>query len=219
MKLKLTAAALALAASSMANAGAIVIDDFGLGQTAATWPSGASTSSVAATYFSSRTLQITATNEQANIKVDGTSGTNPAVAGLLAISNDSGVSSTANVSWALNMSAIMAAIGDAGNFTWTLSKVYLDQGSVTVGGSARGSTPTPETITIATGMANPFAISFASTVDTDSRWDNLTLNYTCNTGSTEVNGKCTPPVSVPVPGSLALLGFGLLGFGAIRRKA
>lgn len=131
MKFKLTAAALALAASTVANAGAIVVDDFSLGQDSATWPSGASTSSTGSTYFTSRTLQITATNTQANIKVDGNGGSNTAIAGLLAISNDAGVSSTASVSWALDMAAITAAIGDAGNFSWTLSKIFLDQGTVT----------------------------------------------------------------------------------------
>ena len=61
------------------------------------------------------------------------------------------------------------------------------------------------------GVGNPLRARFA---DSDGEFDDL---MSCNAGV--VGNRCiTPTNEVPVPGTLGLLGLGLIGLGAVRRK-
>jgi PEP-CTERM motif len=230
MKLKLAAGILAIAASVTAQAGTITLDGFDVVQ-AAVFTSGATVQSAAATgtisaYVNSRTLSIQG--------VAGNSPTNGSYAqvigGLLDINNGSFTQSTVTVGWDLNVAQLSAALTDASFFQIVIRQNTLDAGSVVVGGSARSNSTNGQNIVLASGttlagVANPFLATFVSTVNADSTWEFVGLEYSCRAGATSINdadragGSCARPANVPLPATVALLGLGFLGFGAARRQA
>ena len=70
-----------------------------------------------------------------------------------------------------------------------------------------------------TGTLNPFSVTFNAAINSDSTWSLLQATYNCNQGFTLTEGGTCASTSVPEPGTIALLGLGLLGAGALRRKA
>jgi hypothetical protein len=231
MKAKLSILALALTTAVGAQAGTIIVDNFAVDQDAVYSPAptvGTTLTPVNA-LVDARTLGFTASAGEpaggAYIQVSN---------GVLDINNGSQVSGTSTVKWALNASAIGAAIGAA---TWVelyITALTLDVRTVdvspVVGGSARVSGPlsAPQDVLLFRGTAgdllalNPYTLSFTSDLNADSTWDNVTLRYSCGATSGAINDKDAAGsdacANVPLPGSAALLGLGLVGFGALRRK-
>lgn len=220
MKTKAALGLLLAIGSVGAQAGTILLDDFSLNQAIIAAPPLPSTSvSGAGTAFASRTLSFSA--------VTGSVGTNQleVTGGSFYINTGGASSSTASVSWLLNAATVTALTG-ATWFTVTLEQQAVDAGTVTVGGNLRttGGNGTFAVVNRAV-LGNPFAITFESTVNADSRWDNAVITFSCRVGAREVSeadarqqGGC-PSTNVPEPGTIALLGLGLLGAGALRRKS
>jgi hypothetical protein len=231
MKAKLSILALALTAAVSAQAGTISIDDFSASQAAVFSPAPVTgpTLTPINSLVNSRTLGFSASggtpSNGAYIQVDR---------GVLDINNGAGVSGTSTVKWDLNASAIQTAIGAA---TWVevfITALSVDVNSVlltpVVGGSARvtGPTTAPQNVLLFRGTAadllalNPYTLSFASELNADSTWDNVSLRYSCTATGGAISDKDAMGTAacsnVPLPGSAALLGLGLVGFGALRRK-
>ncbi len=222
MKYKLLAGSVLAAFSVAASAGEIILDDFGLAQAEARSTGAAVTTSLspAGQAFTKRDLTA---------KVDsGTRAVTSVIeAGVLSISNDVGVVSTTTVSWTLDFAKILAAVGPASFFEISIAATSLDQGGVGVSaaGSAVRTYTAPGRFVLYSGgsVPNPFTVTFASAAAVDSTWDAVFLTYTCSgttitAGDRTGSAKCGT-TAVPVPGSVALLGLGLLGLAALRRKA
>jgi PEP-CTERM motif len=222
MKYKLLAGSVLAAFSVAAGAGEIILDDFGLAQAEAR-----STGAAVTTTLLSSTAAFSQRDLTAKLDSGTRSVTSVIEGGLLSISNDVGVTSTTTVSWTLDFSKIIAAVGTASFFEIAVAATSLDQGGVGVSaaGSAVRTFTAPGRFVLYTGgsVPNPFTVTFASAVAVDSTWDAVFLTYAC-TGNTirdsdRVGSAKCGPTSVPVPGSVALLGLGLLGLAALRRKA
>jgi PEP-CTERM motif len=233
MKLKLAALSLALTASFAANAGVIVFDDFEIAQTAQQGPPvGAGAPIAGGALWATRTLSVdAATGTPTNgTYIEVTPANANYSTGTLQMAWGSNISGTNSVSYSLNAAAIGAALGAA---TWvevTLDQLSIDgngANTITVGGLARSSANDSSAVTVFSGtlasfLANPFTVSFAGSLSADGVWDNMRLTYSCtntqgiNEGDLQGSRPC--PSQVPVPGSVALLGLGLLGLGAFRRK-
>ncbi len=232
MKAKLSILALALTAAVSAQAGTITIDDFQVNQEAVFSPPAATgvTLSPVNGFIIDRTIGFSSSSGTpeggAYIQVSN---------GVLDINNGSQVSGTSTVKWNLNADAIGAAIGAASWVEVYIQALSIDSAEVNlspvVGGSARVSafTGAPQDILLFRGTAadllalNPYTLSFASERNADSTWDNVTLRYSCtatsgaiSSGDASGSAACA---NVPLPGSAALLGLGMLGFAALRRKS
>jgi hypothetical protein len=230
MKLKFAIGVAAVAAAFGAQAGTITLDSFDVVQ-AAVNTNGAAVVTAAATgtisaYVNSRTLSIEGV--ASNSPTNGSYA--QVIGGVLDINNGSFTQSTTTVGWALNGAALTAALANATFFQIVIRQATLDAGSVTVGGSARTNSTNGQNIVLASGTSlagvpNPFLATFASSVNADSTWEFVGLEYSCRAGaksiddSDRVGSAPCATTNVPEPGTIALLGLGLLGAGALRRKA
>jgi hypothetical protein len=222
MKYKLLAGSVLAAFSLAASAGEIILDDFGLNQTEARSTGAAVVSSLSSTTQAFTKRDLTA-------KRDSGTGASTAVIerGLLVISNDSGVTSTTTVSWTLDFAKILAAVGPASFFEISIAATAIDQGGVDVsaaGSAVRNFSGAGRFLLYSGGsVPNPFTVTFRAGASVDSEWDAVFLTYTCAgstiTTSDRVGSAKCGTATVPVPGSVALLGLGLLGLAALRRKA
>jgi PEP-CTERM motif len=222
MKYKLLAGSVLAAFSVAATAGEIILDDFGLAQAEAR-----STGAAVTTTLNSTTQAFTKRDLTAKVDTGTRAVTSVIEGGSLSISNDVGVTSTTTVSWTLDFTKILAAVGTASFFEIAIAATSLDQGGVGVSaaGSAVRTYTGPGRFILYSGgsVPNPFTVTFASAVAVDSTWDAVFLTYTC-AGTTirdsdRIGSAKCGTTAVPVPGSVALLGLGLLGLAALRRKA
>ncbi len=231
MKLKLSILGLALASAMSAQAGVVTLDDFSIAQTPAFAPPINQPSSVTGgTYWTTRTINFTAatgTNNTINAEVTGAASLyNP---NTFTIANGPSNTSTTTLSWALNSAALSPMLAGATFVQIDIEQVKVDVGTVTVGGNARTTNTVPLIFSIFSGAAasitNPFTVDFVSTRDADSVWRNVTLSYSCRAGATSITaadlagGDAGCATNVPLPGTAALLGLGLLGAGFLRRKS
>ncbi len=226
MKYKLLAGSVLAAFSVAASAGEIILDDFGIAQPVARSTGAAVTTTLNTTTQAFTKRDLTAVADTGGVA--GEVGVSSLIrGGLLSISNDVGVTSTTTVSWTLDFTKILAAVGSASFFEIAIAATSLDQGGVGVSaaGSAVRTYTGPGRFVLYSGgsVPNPFTVTFASAVAVDSTWDAVFLTYTC--AGTVIrdadrigSAKCGT-TAVPVPGSVALLGLGLLGLAALRRKA
>ena len=221
MNFKHTLVAVAAVASFSAQAAVIVLDDFTLGQ--AVNVAGSPSTVTNGTNFSNRTVSLTSTGSNVfNPSVVIGPTTVGGVAGnYLQINGANQSAYTTSITWNFN-ATVLAALA---NSTWSIDmqQVFLDE-TVTVGGNLRTASNTGTTVNLGsgngTGTLNPFSVTFAAAINSDSTWSLLNATYTCNTGFTlQTNGTCGRNATVPEPGTIALLGLGLLGAGALRRKA
>jgi hypothetical protein len=228
MKLKFAVGVAAIAAAFGAQAGTIILDSFDVVQEAVN-TAGASTQSAKlatgiSSYVDSRSLSITGVTTNSPTGGSYTQ----VIGGVLDINNGSFTQSTVNVGWQLNGAALTAALANATFFQIVINQRSLDAGTVTVGGSARSNTTNGQNIVLASGSSlaavpNPFLATFTSSVNADSTWEFVGLEFSCRAGATSINaddraGGACATTNVPEPGTMALLGLGLLGAGALRRK-
>lgn len=228
MKSKLSLLALALLSCTSSFAAVITVDDFEVSQSIVSNPTGVSSNSVTGgAYWTSRALSITRTGGVSSSLNDASvsminAGNN---SGQLVINNPTGVSSDTTLVWNFN-AALQAIIASATNIVFTIDSTSQDVGSVTVAsatGSAvrttAGQTSILQVLVLGPGASSPYSLAFRTGSNVDTTFDNLRMQYSCATGTNlnEQTGVCTPPAQVPVPGSLALLGLGLIALA--RRKS
>ncbi len=227
MKSKLSLLALALLTSTSSFAAVITVDDFEIAQATGSSPTGTSTTSaVGGTYWTSRNLTVVqtaaGTTDSTSLVRVVNSGTD--ATGQLIINNPTGASSDTTVVWNFN-AALQAIIASATNISFSIESTSQDVSTVTISGtgSAVRTVGSPSvaitTLNLGPGAASPYSLMFSTGIAVDTTFDNLKMTYSCATGNTlnERTGICTPPAQVPVPGSLALLGLGLVALA--RRKS
>ena len=220
MKSKITVLALAITASFASQAAVITLDDFTLSQ--AVNVSNSPLTVGAGTNFTSREVTLTsaASNSFNPNVIIGTNSVNGVTGNYLQISGSNGSAYTTSITWNFN-AIVLAALANA---TWSIdmNQVFVDE-TVTVGGNMRTSANTGTTVNLGsgsgTGTLNPFSVTFNAAINSDSTWSLLQATYNCNQGFTLTEGGTCASTSVPEPGTIALLGLGLLGAGALRRKA
>ena len=220
MKSKIAILALAVSASFASQAAVITLDDFTLNQSVNV--AGSVSTVGAGTNFTNRSISLTSVSSNAfnpNVVI-GTNSVNGVTGNYLQISGSNGSAYTTSVTWNFN-ATVLAALA---NSTWSIdmNQVFVDE-TVTVGGNLRTSANTGTSVNLGTGNGtgslNPFSVTFNAAINSDSTWSLLKATYNCNQGFTLTEGGTCARNAVPEPGTIALLGLGLLGAGALRRKA
>ena len=220
MKSKIAVLGLAITASFASQAAVITLDDFTLNQ--AVNVAGSVSTVGAGTNFSSRAVTLTsaASNDFNPNVVIGTNVVNGVTGNYLQISGSNGSDYVASIKWTFN-ATVLAALANA-SWSIDMNQVFLDE-TVTVGGNPRTSANTGTTVNLGsgngTGTLNPFSVTFNAAINSDSTWSLLQATYRCNRGFDLTEAGTCVSTSVPEPGTIALLGLGLLGAGALRRKA
>jgi hypothetical protein len=221
MKLKSLAVASALAVASFgAQAAAIsyVADDFSAVQPTVTGDG--STVSGSSTYMTSRTVTVTGTTIDSVVRTLSSPN-------RLSIGHDDAGDSTVNVTWAWS-SALTSLFANASNVKLMLA-VFSNNGEPST--TNNSSNPAPVGGVIAAGTSTltynlgTLGSSFSLDFNGQPAWDlslrSLTVEGDCNAGYAAGTGNAanTCVRQVPVPGSVALLGLGLIGLAGLRRRA
>ncbi|MCB1900706.1 PEP-CTERM sorting domain-containing protein [Cognatazoarcus halotolerans] len=214
MKQKLIVAALAAMSSLAANAGTVLIDDF---SAPAVGAYGVTSAAPTSTDYG-RTLEIS--------NITGETIFNTAVAsvqgGLFSVSNGSGVDSTVTLSW--NVAAGLVPSGSS-DLSFLFTVVQSDGNPTNLDFSFEGSPLAAFAIPGGTNGADlTFGIAdgaldgggtLSLVINGATGWD-LTLDAF---GLAYTDPDVTPPLNpIPEPATLALVGLGLLGAGALRRR-
>ncbi|MBX3678907.1 MAG: PEP-CTERM sorting domain-containing protein [Rhodocyclaceae bacterium] len=217
MKQKLIVAALAAMSSLAANAGTVIIDDFNtpaLPSFQQVKPDGTTTSTA-----NGRTISI----EEVSGVIPGVlSGSATVVNGGFSVSNDDGVDTSVSLKWEL--AAGLVPSGATGlNFLFT---VVQSDGNLTdlafsfnnsplkdfgIPGNTVGQNLTFDIAADALDTGGTLELAINGDPGWDLRLDSIGLTYT--------DPDVTPPLNpIPEPATLALVGLGLLGAGALRRR-
>ena len=225
MKFKLALVALAAASSFSAQAGTIVLDDFSFAQAVNVVGSPSTVS--AGTNFVSRVVSIaastggTASAFNPTITIGAVTLPSGTSGNFLQVNTNNSSGAVATVEWMFN-SLVTGALANTATWSVLLNQVDL-QGTVTVGGNMRVSPGNANGTSVSLAdnttrsTLNPFSVTFSAATNSDSTWSLFRLAYECKQDFTDTGRGCAGN-AVPEPGTMALLGLGLLGAGALRRK-
>ena len=178
-------------------------------------------------YWTTRRLSI--------VDAHGTSGSGVAIeiiGGQLEISNGVSSNAVSAITWSLDTSALGRALANATFFEISIEQVGIEFGSVTVtptvpGSAVRTSMQDGQALALFAGapgsVPNSFTITFDSSLKADSSWKNFKITSTCRpdgatTGINAGDRAGFDGCAVDAPTTLPLLGLGIFGMAALRRR-